>query len=105
MSKNKYLTIKDSSVYTDTYGNAYPDIFTFNINSFTYTEKPVEYYLEDNDIQRFDLLMYNYYGSSDYDTYVLWLNGIGHIADEKVGTKIYLPAKTDIDAYISGNLV
>ena len=100
MAKSKYSTIASSSVYTDASGNFYPDIFTFPINNIVLNDKPLKYYLEQQDIERFDILMANYYGSSDYDQIILWLNKIGHIADQSVGTEIYLPSKNDLDTFL-----
>jgi len=100
MSNNtKYLTISESAVYTDSLGNKFPDIFTFNIDKFKTTEASLNYVLNAVDIYRFDLLIVNYYGSSYYDDMVLWLNNIEHIADVVPGTIILLPSKKDLDDY------
>jgi len=105
MTKTKYLDIKQSNVYKDSSGVYYPDIFTFPIQNFEASEKPQSYYLTDNDISRFDVLMSTYYGASYYDNFVLWINNIGHIADVAVGTKILLPSKNDINTFIADNAV
>lgn len=104
MNKNRYLLTKESSVYKDTYGNKYPDIFTFPIKKLKITEIPYTYVLTEVDIYRFDLLIYSYYGSPDYDDIVLWYNNIEHISDVLPGTSIELPVKNDIDKFYSDNV-
>lgn len=104
MDKNRYLVIEESSKYKDSYGNTYPDIFTFPIKKFKTTEMPFSYTLTEVDIYRFDLLIYSYYGSPEYDDIVLWYNKIQHIADVMPGTQIELPTKNDIDNFYSNNI-
>jgi len=104
-SKSKYLTMQSSKVYKDIEGNYYPDIFTFGINNINIVNKPTKYYLSDQDISRFDILMYNYYGSSEYDQLVLWINNIEHIADKNPGDTIYLPDKEDLDSFLTNFMV
>lgn len=103
--KSKYLTINDSDYYVDSDGNSYPDIFTFNINDIQITEAPLKYMLTERDIYRFDILIYNYYGTPDYDDIVLWYNAIPYIASKAPGDIIYLPTKKDIETFYRDNLV
>jgi hypothetical protein len=105
MAKTKYLTMEQSSVYTDDSGNFYPDIFTFNIENFQMNDVPLKYALSEQDIYRFDLLISNYYGKSDYDDLVLWVNNLEHIADKQPGDTIYLPSKNDITEYYRKNFI
>ena len=99
------MTIKNSTAYSDSNGNAYPDIFTFNINSFKFTEAPLKYMVSAQDIYRFDLLINSYYGISDYGDIVLWVNHIAHPSFMTPGDIIYLPKKSDIEAFFRDNLV
>lgn len=97
--RSKYLTIKKSTVYKDSNGNEYPDIFTFPVDKLKFKSKAQKYILNSNDIDRFDILISDYYGIADYDDLVLWFNDIDHIADITPGTTIYLPDKSDLDEF------
>lgn len=97
--RSKYLTIKPSTVYSDYKGDFFPDIFSFPINSFKMTSIPQKYKLSRSDIDRFDILMYKYYGICDYDDLVLWLNNIADIQTIIPGTEIFLPSKEDIETF------
>ncbi len=99
MIKNKYLTIVASDTYADNFGDKYPDIHTFPIEDLKINYAPQKYTLTINDIYRFDILIFNYYGDASYDDLVLWYNNIEHIADVSPGTEISLPDKRDIDSY------
>lgn len=98
-SYTKYLVMQESVEYSDEFGNTYPNVFSFPIRNFAYSETPTQYNLTEIDIQRFDLLVYSFYNTSIYDDIVLWLNNINHISDTPIGTTIYLPTKNDIDAF------
>jgi len=100
---NKYTTLKDSLIYKDSFGNSFPDIFSFPIESFKYTEITQKYIINSRDIYRFDLLMYNYYGDSSYDDLVLWLNNIELISEMNPGDTLELPSKRDLDNFYRDN--
>ena len=97
--KSKYITINSSDIYKDSYGNEYPDIFTFPINEFKVRKSKQEYILTSTDIQRFDILISKYYGNANYDDIILWYNNIEFISDVEPGTKIELLDKEDIDTF------
>jgi len=99
----KYVTLKESTIYNDTNGNVYPDIFSFPIDKFIYTETAEKYALTSRDIYRFDLLVYNYYSDSNYDDVILWLNNINHIEDVTPGTIINLPSRKDVINFYRDN--
>ena len=90
----------------DNEGNAYPDLATFQLDSFVSNTKPVDYQLTQLDCERFFDLIYKFYGSFEYyDDIILWLNDINYISDEKQNfeRKIKLYSKQDIDGwYIAG---
>lgn len=98
-SRSRYLTINSSEAYRDETGATYPDIFSFPINQFSINDIPLTIALTEDNINRFDLLMAYYYGKSDYDDIVLWLNKINYIHDVPVGTEIFLPSKKDIESF------
>lgn len=103
--KTKYLTIKPSSYYKDKSGDYFCDIFTFPIENLRYSEMPQKYTLTENDIKRFDILVYRYYGSSDYKDLILWLNNISNIDEISPGFKIFLPIKKDIENFYRENIL
>lgn len=99
---NRYNTC-DKSIHKDEFGNNYYDIFTFPIENLKITDVPQEYILTENDIVRFDLLIYRVYGNCSYDELVLYYNKIGSIYNVVPGTKIKLPSKNDLDNFYNGN--
>lgn len=98
MARTRYLTMTESSV-TNSQGVAYPDILSFPIDKFKYTEEPYEYVLTQSDIDRFDYLMYRFYNTAYYDDMVLWLNNIASLHDLEPGDTINLPSKTDLENF------
>lgn len=99
MAKSKY-NLMGISEYTDSDGNNYPDLATFELDKLVYKTKPSTYTLTYNDTQRFFDCVYNLYGEFDfYDDILLWINDvIGIIDEEKYFNKaIKLPSKNDID--------
>lgn len=96
--RNRYQIMNNSS-QTDNEGNAYKDIMTHPINSFIETEIPLEVILVETDIKRFDLFLYKYYQSVDYDDFILWYNNIIDIHDLSAGDHIKLPSITDIENF------
>ena len=102
---NKYLTMEKSKIYKDEFGNYYPDIFSFKIDKFNFTKASQKYVLTSQDIRRFDILIQNYYGNSDFEDLVLWLNKIKLISDKNPGDIIYFPATSDLESYYRENSV
>jgi hypothetical protein len=99
---NRYNTCH-KSIHKDEFGNYYFDIFTLPLENLKITNVPQEYILTENDIVRFDLLIYRVYGNCSYDELVLYYNKIGSIYDVTPGTKIYFPSKTDLDNFYNRN--
>lgn len=97
--RTKYLTIKDSPTEVNTYGEVYPDIMTFPINKFEYTDIPRRVILTQADITRFDLFSYRYYRTCDYTDILLWLNNYASYHDLTVGDEILVPTIDDINAF------
>ena len=77
---NRYNTCH-KSIHKDEFGNHYFDIFTLPLENLKITNVPQEYILTENDIVRFDLLIYRVYGNCSYDELVLYYNKIGSIYD------------------------
>lgn len=99
MNETRYSMLKKSDVYSDDFGNIYYDIFTIPIEDFKPKSNVVGYYLTDRDLYRFDLLIFNHYGSSNYDDFILWYNNIEKITLKNPGDKILLPSRADIDNF------
>lgn len=103
--RSKYLTIKPSTAYSDDKGDFFPDIFSFPFSKFKVTTIPQKYVMTKSDVSRFDILMYNYYGTCDYDDLVLWLNDISDISTVIPGSTIVLPPKDDIEKFYRENMI
>lgn len=104
--KSKYQLMKDG-VYIDEFGNNYPDLATFPIETFTNEIKPIVRELTYNDTQRFFDLSYAFYKDFDfYDDFTLWINNIDQISDSDntFGKKILLYDKNDIDIWFKNNV-
>lgn len=99
--RNRYQ-IMNNSDQKDNDGNAYKDVMTHPINSFVETEIPLEIILTETDLKRFDLFLYKYYQSVDYDDFILWYNNVIDFYDLIAGDHIKLPSLNDIeDFYIT----
>lgn len=72
----KYSLMKESNANFDSNGDAYPDIMTFDIANFRATRAPIPHRLTQTDVERFDILMANFYGNSRFDLFLLFLNGV-----------------------------
>lgn len=103
MYNTRYTLISDSTTQ-DNNGAFYPDIITFPIENFRYSAPPIPFRLRDIDIERFDLLVSKYYGTLAYMDLILWLNDISYISRKQPGDEIYLPLKSDLDAFYVENL-
>lgn len=103
MATSKYITISESENHIDSTGLKYPDIFSFPIINFEFNDIPQKYILTQQDVYRFDLLMYSYYGNANYDDLVLFINNIEHISLIDPGFTIYLPSKRDLDLFYQEN--
>jgi len=101
--KSMYLTIKASD-QVDTFGNQYPDIMTFPVNSFRYYNNPLVVTLTSADCFRFDLLVYAYYKTSDYTDLILWLNNLSSVHDLVAGNELTLPDPDDITKFYLTNV-
>lgn len=103
--KSKYLTIKPSTVYADDKGDFFPDIFSFPISKLKVSTILQKYTLTKNDIDRFDVLMYRFYGMCDYSDLVLWYNQIADLSECEPGRVIYLLPKQDIETFYRENIL
>jgi len=98
--RNRYEVMKESDqVNTD--GNKYPDVMTFPIEKFLYTNTAKKYILRRFDLDRFDLLCIREYGVAYYDDIILWLNNIDNLKNAVPGQEILLPSKRDLDRFFS----
>lgn len=99
--KNKYSLMFPSATETDNLGNSYPDLATFEIETFSPIAKPRVYQLSEQNVYRFDLLTDDLYGDyAFYDDFTLWINNIPFIdTDDNIETTINLYNKQDIDVW------
>jgi len=104
MNRQKYLTIRPSTTVFDNLGNSYPDIMTFPINTFAYTGIPVKVFLSEADCNRFDIFVFNYYGTSDYTDILLWLNNKASVHDLNSADEFTLPETSDLNRYYLDNI-
>lgn len=102
MNTTRYTLMNESNV-VDTFGNPFPDLFTFPLEKFKITKATQKYVLTSNDIDRFDLLISAYYGTADYDDIVLIFNQINLIYEKSPGDVIYLPDIYDIETFYRSN--
>lgn len=96
--RSRYYLVKNSNTRSSD-GSFYKDILTLRMDKFIFSEPPIEYNLTKRDIERPDLLVYDIYGSSEYDDLLFWLNGIKDLKDVEVGTLIFLPVKKDMENF------
>jgi hypothetical protein len=96
--KSRYTLIKASTVVFDALGNAYPDVCTYPIDKFIYSDIPMRVILTTGDIARFDFFCNSKYGTSDYTDLLLRLNNIASVHDLTAGQEFILPTITDINA-------
>jgi len=101
--RTKYLTTPRNIITTDEDGQFYPDIMLFPFERFRVTIPLTKHIMGQLDIERFDLLMYRFYGSTQYDDLVMWYNNIEYISRISIGDTIYLPAKEDIEKFYTEN--
>ncbi|KKM16603.1 hypothetical protein LCGC14_1684210 [marine sediment metagenome] len=101
--RNRYNLMLKSDVVTER-DTKFPDIMTFPIQDFKFSEAPLEYYLKKIDIERPDLFIAKLYGASEFDDIVYWLNNIANIDDVEVGQKILIPSSSDMERFYLENL-
>ena len=86
-------------------GTFYPDVMSFKIKNFRFTETPIEYYLNEIDIKRKDILIFQFYNKAEYDDIVLWLNKISNIRNTNIGDQVYIPSKKNMEDFYLNNRV
>ena len=96
--RSRYDLMKKSSQKASD-GTFYPDIMTFKINRFKYNESPTEHNLTEIDFKRKDILVFNFYGFTEFDDIILWLNKISYIYLMNIGDSILIPNKIDIEEF------
>lgn len=99
LQKHIWLTMKDNESTTDSQGLYYPDVMTFPVNRFKWNSTPEVVTLTQNQIDRMDIFMYDYYGVSQYDDIILHLNNIEFKEDLTAGDKLLMPNKEDLEDF------
>lgn len=93
-----YKLMQRSSV-TNSLGQTYPDICTSSIYQFSPVATPYKRYVTEEDITRFDLLVYFYYGTCDYTDFILWINKKTHKRELVLGEMIIFPVKNEVESF------
>jgi hypothetical protein len=102
--KSRYIAMKESHMTNDK-GDKYPDVLSFPIKEFVFNDPLKEVTITQRYKERFYLLCYESYGSSEYDDIVLWMNGISSVHILTPGETILLPSKRDLDRFLIKNKV
>jgi hypothetical protein len=102
---NIYETMKDSE-QIDSDGNFYPDVCSFNLRHFRFSDTPVIVELTESAIDRFDLTIAEYYGIPDYTDIILWLNNYAIREDlysDDIPYALVMPSLNDLENYYLRN--
>lgn len=99
--RSRYQTMALSITEFDPDGNAYPDVMTFPIDLFSYSQTTITYSMSQNDIDRPDKMVSTYYGIAEFDDIVLWLSDIPFVYDESPGKQVELPRKRDMERFFA----
>lgn len=99
MDRHIWLCMKDNETTKDKNDIYWPDVITFPINRFKWTSTPEVVTLTQNNIDRIDLFMYEYYNVPEYDDIILFLNNIAFKEDLVAGDKLLMPKKEDIEDF------
>lgn len=102
--KTRYITMKKSKV-KNFKGQSYPDVLSFPIKKFKFSDPLKEVVITQRYKERFYLICYDTYGVAEYDDIILWLNGISSTYLLKPGETILLPSKRDLDKFLIENKV
>ena len=100
MRKNRYLVMKES-YQVNKQGENYPDVCTMPIQEFKPQQVSRSYRINERDISRIDLTMYDEYGYANFDDLVLWHNGIGSVHLLDPNDEIFLPSQRDMERFYS----
>ena len=96
--KSRYDLMEDSNIKAED-GTFYPDVMTFKIKKFRYTETPNEFITNEINIRRKDLLVFNFYNETDFDDIVLFLNRVADFHELEIEDILYIPTKDNMDKF------
>lgn len=97
--RSRYDLAQDSTTQAEDTGTYYKDIFTIPTQKFTYIDPTINKALTIKDIQRPDLFISFVYGISELEDIAWWLNNIGLIYDQEVGTEVQIPVLPDMENF------
>lgn len=86
-------------------GHFYPDVLSLPMKKFYINYPMKEIMITQRMKDRFYLVCYENYGTSEYDDLVLWKNGIPSVHDLIIGETIFLPDRRDIEKFLIENKV
>lgn len=100
--KSRYDIMKISKEKTIT-GLYYPDVLSFNLNSFIYNYVTKEIVITQTYKDRFYLACFLTYNVCVYDDIVLWLNKKDTVHNLEVGETLFFPDIRDIESFLIAN--
>jgi len=100
MKKNRYLVMKESH-QTNSQSEPFPDVCTMPMQEFKPRQVARTYNINERDISRIDLLMFDEYAYANFDDLVLWHNHIGSIHLMDPGDELFLPSRRDMERFYS----
>ncbi len=83
----------------DSHGEKYYDLLSYPINKFKYSRIGEEAVIDQLATCKFPVYLFNYYGTTDYDDIILYLNNLSTKYNMITSEKILLPEKVDIDNF------
>ena len=96
--------LMDNFEITNDDGNTYKDIFSYPDDSEMAQSEPVNYIMTTRELERIDMLMFEFYDASEWDDIIMWYNRVGHIADVEAGDGMILPIQLDLNGFYETNL-
>jgi hypothetical protein len=99
--------MRPSSTLDKETGEVYPDIFSTNYSSFTFTSSPKKRRVDQRYIEKPYLITYDEYGSFWGDDIILDINLIPHYTYLNIKLPLYIPSSADLNSFIKNqsNLV
>jgi len=86
-------------------GLFYPDVLSFNLDSFIYNFSLREITITQRYKERFYLACFLAYNVCEFDDIVLWLNNKESVHNLIIGEILYFPDKRDIESFLIDNKV
>lgn len=102
--RSRYDLMKNSS-QKDSSGNSYPDVLTLDLSEKVFSSRTRKIRCSQLQKDRPWYLTYRYYGYSELDDLLLWMNGVSRPSILEVGETLYIPSREDFESYYTSRLV